>query len=298
MIPPPVWPAGGGPNLQEPTDRWTAVGSPKTGGGMSTSRPAVVLLGAGYGTRLYPLTKDRPKALLRFGTGVILDAILKLVIPITGTTQRMLLVTNHKFLPQFQVWRRRQRAPVELVDDGTTTPQTRLGAIRDLRLALKRLAPTDDVLVLGTDNLFTWPLADFLRVAATKRPAATVAVHRIASLREASRYGVVTLNRQARITRCVEKPSAPFSRTVVLCVYYFPASLRGRLDEFVQGRDNVDAPGYFIEWLVKREPVYGYMTTGDWFDIGSYETYQQAISRWFGRRPVATKTGVVALSKR
>ena len=239
-----------------------------------------VLLGAGYGTRLYPLTADRPKALLPLGDGVILDAVLQVVTRLSGGTHRVVLVTNHKFLPQFEAWQRRQHVSVELVDDGTTTPATRLGAIRDLRVGLERLAPTDDALVLGTDNLFTWSLAEFIEFARAHRPAATVAVRQVTPRHEARRYGVVELNRRARLTRWVEKPARPSSSTVALCVYYVPAAIRHRLDEFVQAGDNVDAPGYFFQWLVTREPVYGCMTTGEWFDIGSHETYQEAIRRW------------------
>src|SRR3989338_1705769 len=118
-----------------------------------------ILLAAGYATRLYPLTKDRPKALLPLGSGVILDAVLQSMADATDIVKRV-LVTNHRFAEQFRTWQAATRAPVEIIDDGTDTAQTRLGAIRDLELARTRGGAVGDLLVLGTDNLFGWPMRD------------------------------------------------------------------------------------------------------------------------------------------
>ena len=238
-----------------------------------------ILLAGGYATRLYPLTADRPKALLPLGEGVILDAVVKSLERIPGITQR-LLVTNHRFAERFRQWAAGRRRDLEILDNGTATPQTRLGAVQDLLLALEHVPPDQDVVVLGTDNLFTWPLADFVAFARAKRPAATVAVRQADSLDEARRCGVVDLAADGRVTRCVEKPTAPPSLTVVLCVYYFPAPLRTRIQQFIREGGNGDAPGYLIEWLVSREPVHGFMTAGEWFDIGTQDTYQLAVQRW------------------
>jgi NDP-sugar pyrophosphorylase family protein len=95
---------------------------------------------------------------------------------------------------------------------------------------------------------------------------------------------VVELAGDGRVTRCIEKPAVPPSLTVVLCVYYFPAPLRARIQDFIREGGNGDAPGYLIEWLVSREPVHGFMTGGEWFDIGTQETYQLAVQRWQGER--------------
>ena len=255
-----------GPNGPPPAD--------SAGGGVSA-----ILLAAGYGTRLYPVTKDCPKALLPLGPGVVLDWILAGVQGVPGLS-RVVLVTNHRFVQQFDAWSQQRHVPLDVVDDGTSTPESRLGAIRDLLLGLTRVEPHDDVLVLGTDNLFAWSLADFVAFAAAKRPAMTVALRTVRSPQDASRCAVVELDPQGRLLRCIEKPASPFSLTVGLCVYYIPASCRGRLEEFVTCGGDVDAPGYFAEWLVKQEAVYGFMTAGEWFDIGSHETYQHAVQWW------------------
>lgn len=242
---------------------------------------SVVLLAAGYGTRLYPLTKDRPKALLPLGEEgrVVLDWIYSAVQALPGLA-RAVLVSNHRFVGQFEQWRNERQASVDILDDGTTSPQARLGAIPDLLLALSRVGRAEDVVVLGTDNLFTWSLAEFADFGRCRRPALSVALRVAASAEQAARCGVVEQDRAGRLVRCVEKPAHPFSLTVSLCVYYIPVSCRGRLAEFLQAGGNGDAPGYFLEWVVPREPVYGFMTAGEWYDIGSLEAYRSVLARW------------------
>jgi len=240
---------------------------------------SVILLAAGYGTRLYPLTKDRPKALLDLGDRVILDPMIEGLRAIRRVS-RIVLVTNHYFVKAFEAWRQQRRLDLEIVDDGTSTPETRCGAIRDLLLGLARVDACDDVLVLGTDNLFGWSVSDFVASAKTHAPAPSIAVGTVASEDEAKQYGVVKLDGNGRITQFVEKPAQPPSLTIALCVYYFPASTRGRIHEFVQRGGNVDAPGFFIEWLVKQDATYGVVMQGAWFDIGTPESYHQAVSQW------------------
>ena len=239
----------------------------------------VVLLAAGYATRLYPLTTDRPKALLPLDSGTILDAVLSTVHTVDGVRKR-LLVTNHRFAGQFAQWQRATGAGVEVVDDGTQTPETRLGAIRDLALARRATDPGDDLLVVGTDNVFRWRLADFVKDARRVAPAPSIALWLAPSSEAARPFGVVTREASGRITSFVEKSSQPPSREVALCVYYFPAPVCDTIETFLQGGGNADAPGYFLEWLVRREAVYGVMMPGAWYDIGTLETYQAMLKEW------------------
>jgi len=243
---------------------------------------SVILLAAGYGTRLYPLTKDRPKALLSLGSEVIIDPMIKGVQAIPHVS-RMVLVTNHCFAAPFEAWRQQRHLDLDIVDDGTSTPETRCGAIRDLLLSLERVEAHDDILVLGTDNLFRWSLADFVASAQAHAPAPSIGVWQTNSRDEATRFGVVVLGREGRITQFVEKPADPPSRYVASCIYYFPAPMRGRIQEFVRQGGNADAPGFFIEWLVRQEATYGVVMQGAWFDIGTLETYRQAVSQWGAR---------------
>lgn len=243
---------------------------------------SVVLLAAGYGTRLYPMTKTLPKALLPIGNGVLLDTIMEHLKGVT--VRKIVMVSNALFFKEFSAWRRqRGLRKLVMINDGSRTPETRLGAIRDLALALKRIPAGDDVLVLGTDNLFTWPLKEFAAFAQARRPALTVAAFRLRSKAQARKFAVVELNAAGRLTRFVEKPAHPSSTTVALCVYYIPAARRGRVAKFLSAGHPGDAPGYFVEWLVRREAVYGFVTGGTWFDVGSHDVYRQVRRRWRNR---------------
>lgn len=238
-----------------------------------------ILLAAGYATRLYPLTKDLPKALLPLGRGVILDEVMRLLNGVP-TLRRRVLVTNSRFAGQFRQWRTARGAEVEILDDGTATPETRLGAIRDLELAREGADPGDDVLVLGTDNLFRWRLADFVTAAERRRPNASIALWEAPSREAATQFGVVIRDADSRISAFVEKSPQPPSKEVALCVYYFPAAMCGRIGQFIEEGGSADAPGYFLEWLVRHEAVFGLMMAGAWYDIGSPESYETVVEEW------------------
>lgn len=183
-----------------------------------------ILLAAGYATRLYPLTKDRPKTLLPFGRGTILDEITASVAGVPDVHRRV-LVTNRRFAGQFQQWQRACGAEVRILDDGTDTPETRLGAIRDLELARAQAGPTDDLLVLGTDNLFRWSLATFVRQAQRHSPAPALALWQAPSAAAATQFGVVVRDGTEQVTDFVEKSPTPPSREVALFIYYFPSAM-------------------------------------------------------------------------
>ena len=248
---------------------------------MSAPAISVVLLAAGYGTRLYPLTKERSKTLLPLGDGVVLDPILEAVAAVPRLS-KTILVTNHRFAAQFHAWKPRRPFAFEVLDDGTATPETRLGAIRDFALALARIPAGDDVLVVGTDNLFSWPLTALIECAITKRPASTIAVGDVESWDVARQSGVVELAPDGRVLRLVEKSPQPPSRTIAFCIYYFPVPVRAKIAGFLAEGGNSDAPGYLIEWLARQDTVYAYRTHGEWFDIGSQEAYRHAQARWAG----------------
>ena len=241
-----------------------------------------ILLAGGYATRLYPLTKDTPKALLPLGTGVILDAVVNRLESVSGITQRC-LVTNHRFAEQFRAWQQMRRQDIRIVDDGTDTVEARLGAIRDLELARTQGGGQGDVLVVGTDNLFTWSLGEFVVSAQRHRPDPSIALWEAPSTAAATQFGVVTRDEATRITSFVEKSPQPPSREVALCVYYFPAAMCARIREFLDGGGNADAPGYFIQWLARHSTVYGTMMRGAWYDIGTLEAYQTVVNEWHER---------------
>ncbi len=238
-----------------------------------------ILLAAGYATRLHPLTKDQPKALLPLGEGVILDAVIRTLREIPDLT-RTILVTNHRFAGHFRRWQQASGLDVEVIDDRTETNDTRLGAIRDLELARIEGKAEGDLLVLGTDNVFSWSLADMVAQAREHAPHASVALWEAPSPESATQFGVVVLDGGARIEQFVEKSPNPPSAAVALAMYYFPEAMHHRIQEFIDGGGNPDAPGYFLEWLTQHDELYGVMMGGAWYDIGTLDTYQQVQREW------------------
>ena len=239
-----------------------------------------ILLAAGYATRLYPLTQDRPKALLPLRHGVMLDEVVASVREVPDVTH-IILMSNGRFADQFEAWRRANRHEnLLLVNDGTQSAEERLGAIRDIELARRHIHPANDLLIVGTDNLFEWSLADFVTQAQAHRPHPSIALWKAPSKTDATAFGVVTRDEQQRITRFVEKSKQPPSDDVAVCVYYFPASMVDSIKTFLSQGGNADAPGYFIAWLVERGPVYGVMMPGAWHDIGTVDAYHRVMNAW------------------
>ena len=118
-----------------------------------------------------------------------------------------------------------------------------------------------------------------MEFAQTRRPAVTVAAYRLRSKAQARKFAVVELDATGRLLRFVEKPARPASTTVAMCVYYLPSAARPRIAEFLTAGHPGDAPGYFVEWLVRREAVYGFVASGEWFDVGSHAVYRNVRER-------------------
>lgn len=236
-----------------------------------------LILAAGYGTRMYPLTQNTPKALLPVGGKPILRFLLdKLADPAAGVKE-VVLVTNHRFAPVFEEWFRTHQVglPWRVLDDGTTSDEKRLGSVGDIAFAIGQLKLEGDLLVLGSDNLFTEALTGFMAQALARTPAATLAVYELPDRSLANRYGVLTVTEDHRIVAFTEKPEKPESSLVSTAVYFFPGKMLPRVLQYVNSSDLPDTLGSFIQWLIPREPIFAYRLAGKWFDIGDLVSYQQ-----------------------
>jgi glucose-1-phosphate thymidylyltransferase len=231
-----------------------------------------VVLAAGYATRLYPLTLDRPKPLLEIGGRPILDHLLERLAPIG--LDRIFVVTNAKFAPQFRAWAA-GRPQVAVIDDGTTSEDDRLGAIGNLRLVVDRERLDEDLLVAAGDSVFTENLAGFADFAREKGGAA-VAVHDVGSLEAIRRYGAIGVDEDDRIVTFEEKPQEPRSTLAGIALYVFPRATVPLIARYLDDGNNPDQPGRFVEWLYTRAPVYAWHVPGRWLDIGSPETLAAA----------------------
>jgi glucose-1-phosphate thymidylyltransferase len=246
----------------------------------------VIILAAGYATRLYPLTLTQPKPLLPVAGKPMIEYVLDNLAPIPGL-DRIYVVTNAKFTGHFQEWALRYRSPgsqlrFTIVNDGSTDDSNKLGAIGDLHLVLTREAVEDDIIVVAGDNLFDHHLADFGRCARL-RNAPVLAVYDVRDLEEIKKYNSITLGNEGRITYFEEKPSHPSSTLTGIALYYYPRSSLALIRQYVTEGNNPDQPGRLVQWLYPRTPFYTWQVPGLWFDIGSKETLEEA-NRIFASR--------------
>jgi glucose-1-phosphate thymidylyltransferase len=248
-----------------------------------------LLLGAGYATRLYPLTRERPKPLLPVGGVPILQRICDALTGVPGL-DRIYVVTNHRFAAHYYNWLRElgaTRIPIEIFDDMTMSNDDRLGAIGDMDFVIRHAKIDDELLVIAGDNLFEFDLADFTKFARDRR-ASAVAVKDLKSRERASLYGVVELDKKGRILDFEEKPPVPQSTHVAIGMYCFAKEHVPLIRHYLEEGHNKDQPGHYIAWLHKEVPVYGFPVKGDWYDIGDIDSYNQANELYAGRDAGAT----------
>jgi len=236
-----------------------------------------ILLAAGYGTRLRPLTDDRPKHLLPVGGRPMLDWILDWVRE-EPDVDGVHLVTNHRFAADFAEW----AAPRGVVvhDDGTTSNEDRLGAVGDLRLVIESAGlEGDELLVLG-DDLIELSLPAFVAWWRAKpQPSAGVPLHDLGDLELATHYGIAAADADDRIVHFIEKPSDPPSTLAATVAYLFPPEHVRLVAAYLDEGQSPDNAGGFLGWLARREPVYGYRFDGSWYDIGNHTQLLEADNR-------------------
>lgn len=185
----------------------------------------------------------------------------------------IIVVTNSKFISKFRSWKKKVALskPLTLVDDLTKSNADRLGAIGDVNFVINKLGIKEDLLVIGGDNLFSGGLKDFLSAAIKKKPAATVGLYKLSSLKDASRYGVAKLNRSGRVIDFAEKPARPKTHLVAMCLYYIPSECLSLIGKFIKVSKKADATGNYIDWLKNRVITYGFIFKGSWYDIGDFK---------------------------
>ena len=233
---------------------------------------AVVLAG-GYATRLYPLTRDRPKHLLEVGGRPIIELLLERL-PL-DELDAVYVVTNAKFAERFREWSASYPAEVVVLDDGTTSDDDRLGAIGDLQLAIESEGLDDDLIVAAGDSIFTDRLDDFARFG-QERDAAAIAVYDIGDLEEMKRLSSIGVDEDSRLVTFEEKPENPESTLAGIALYFYPRAVLPLVGRYLAEGNNPDQPGRLIGWLYERTPVYAWRVPGQWFDIGTPETLAEA----------------------
>ena len=244
-----------------------------------------LVLAAGYATRLYPLTLDRPKALLEVGGRPMLDHVLQRLQEMG--VDETIVVTNAKFTPHFEEWAT-GRNRVRIVNDGTTSNDDRLGAIGDTGFVLDQTGLDDDLVVVAGDNLFGEEISGFAAYG-QEVDAPVLAVHDVGDLTLMSEYNQIEIDDEGRITFFEEKPENARSTLAGVALYFYPRRMLPLIRQYLEAGNNPDQPGRLIEWLYPRTSVYTWRLPGRWYDIGS---------RRHSRKPIASFRRVVVGSPR
>ena len=234
-----------------------------------------ILLAAGYATRLYPLTKSRPKSLLLVGGKTILEHILEKVEKVESI-DCIYIVSNGKFYPQFVQWVEKYNSSkvIKVLNDHSTSNENRLGAIGDIKFAIDKENIEDDILVMAGDNLFDFDLRGF-EAYYRKVGHDCITVHELNNKEELKKTGVVELDENCRVISFEEKPREPKTNLAVPPFYIYQKSTLPLFSRYLSEGNNPDAPGNFIPWLIKHKDVYAFKFKGRRYDIGTPESYEK-----------------------
>lgn len=240
-----------------------------------------VILGAGFATRMYPVTLNFPKPLLRVADRPVIDYLLDQLLELPEPNA-VHIVSNARFFNQFEKWRKNylKKLPgkaisIELHNDGVTANENRLGASIDLQLVLKRIACASAILVSAGDNIYRFSIKSLWQKFLQSRHHYVVALPETDE-EKLRKTGVLELDAYDRVIRQHEKPDRPQSTWSCPPLYFLQASARQRLEAFLNSSANRDAPGYFIDYLCQTEAVYAFKLNASRLDIGSMDSYREA----------------------
>lgn len=236
-----------------------------------------IVVAAGYATRLGELTKNFPKPLLKIGENTILGRMLDDIDTIDDIDEHI-IITNHRFAPIFERWASEQHyaKPITIIDDGTETNETRLGAVCDLLLAIERLNIDDDILVVAADNLLFFSFAEFVDFAKAKGTSC-IMCHEQPNVEKLRRTGVVELDGGMKVLGMEEKPAEPKSHWAVPPFYIYQRDDLELVRQSVENGCGKDAPGNLAHYMVSRTVIHAWPMSADRFDIGSVDTYNEAV---------------------
>ncbi len=232
-----------------------------------------LILAAGYATRLYPLTENFPKPLLEVQGKTILDWLID-DIDTLGLVDEYVVISNHKFAHHFEKWAAEKAQKVTVVDDGTSTNETRLGAVKDIQFAIEQLGLDDDMLVIAGDNLLDFSLTKFITYAKEKNTSCIMRYYE-ANEEKLKKCGVVTIDENEKIIRMTEKSPTPETHWCTPPFYYYTKEDAKLVQSGIAAGCGVDAPGSYIAWICTQTPVHAMEMPGKRYDIGNLESYRK-----------------------
>ncbi len=239
-----------------------------------------LVLAAGYATRLYPLTENFPKPLLAVGNKTILDWLLD-DIDTAGLVDEYIIISNHKFAHHFEKWAKNKPYKVTVVDDGTSTNETRLGAVCDIQFAIDKCEIDDDMLVIAGDNVLDFSLARFVSYCKQKNTSCVMRYYE-PSEKKLLKCGVLTVDEKDLVMDMTEKSPTPATHWCCPPFYFYTKEDAKRVKDGITDGCGTDAPGSFIAWLCKKAPVHAMEMPGSRYDIGNLESYENVKREYRG----------------
>ena len=239
-----------------------------------------LILAAGYATRLYPLTENFPKPLLKVGEKTILDWLVD-DIHRCGLVDEYVVISNHKYAHHFENWANEKQQNITVVDDGTSSNETRLGAVRDIQFAIDALNLDDEMLVIAGDNVLDFSLTEFIRYAGKKNTSCIMRYYE-ASEQRLTKCGVVEIDESDRILTMEEKPAQPKTHWCCPPFYFYTREDAKLIAKGIAAGCGTDAPGSYIAWLCTQTPVHAMEMPGSRYDIGNLESYETVQKEYKG----------------
>ena len=233
-----------------------------------------LILAAGYATRLYPLTENFPKPLLEVGGKSILDRLIE-DIDANTDIHDFVVISNHRFADIFEKWAKESKYHISVVDDGTSSNETRLGAVKDILFAVEKEEIDEDVFVMAGDNVLDFSLSGFVSFSLEKGTSC-VMCHREEELKKKQKTAIITVDENDKITSYEEKPLEPKGDLAVPPFYIYTREDLRRLNEAIEDGCNTDAPGSFAAWLSEKVPMHAWLMPGKRYDIGDLRSYEEA----------------------
>ena len=239
-----------------------------------------LILAAGYATRLCPLTENFPKPLLPVQDKPILDWLID-DLDTLGEIDEYVVISNHKFAHHFDAWAKTKMQKVTVVDDGTSSNETRLGAVKDIQYAIDKLGLDDDMLVIAGDNLLDFSLTKFIQYAKEKNTSCIMRFYE-PSEKKLVKCGVVTIDENDKILEMTEKSPTPATHWCCPPFYYYTKKDAKLVQKGIDSGCGVDAPGSYIAWLCKQTTVHAMEMPGKRYDIGNLESYENVQKEYKG----------------
>ena len=232
-----------------------------------------LILAAGYATRLYPLTENFPKPLLNVKSKTILDWLID-DIDGAGLVDDFLIISNHRFAHHFTDWAKKKEKKITVVDDGTSSNETRLGAVKDIQFTIEQLGIDDDMLVIAGDNVLDFSLQRFIHYALEKKTSCIMRYYE-STYEKLLKCGIVTIDENDRILRMTEKSPTPETHWCCPPFYYYTREDARLVQAGIDAGCGTDAPGSYIAWLCTQVPVHAMEMPGRRYDIGNLTSYKE-----------------------